>query len=187
MLVKNLEELKINFVVNNKLVRGLDYYEKTVFEWKSNLIGSQDTICAGGRYDHLVEELGGKPCPGVGFSIGMERLILLLEDKKNTVYKPTSLDVFFVCLTKETIPIAIKYSEEIREKITNLNLKINFGLESASSQFKRADNSGAQVALILGEEELKNNSISFKELRKEGSQEDLVLEEVIERFKEKRA
>ena len=187
LLLKNLDELKIKFDVNNKLVRGLDYYGKTVFEWKSNTIGAQDTICAGGRYDHLVEELGGKPCPGVGFSIGMERLILLLEDKKNTLYRPTSLDVFFVCLTEETIPIAIKYSEEIRGKITNLNLKINFGLQSASSQFKRADNSGAEVALILGEEELKNKSISFKELRKECSQETLTLEEVIERFKEMRA
>ena len=182
-----MDDLKVNFLLNNKLVRGLDYYEKTVFEWKSNLIGAQDTICAGGRYDNLVEELGGKPCPGVGFSIGMERLILLLEDKKNTLYKPTSLDVFFVCLTEESIPIAIKYSEEIREKIRNLNLKINFGLESASSQFKRADNSGAEVTLILGEEELKNNSISFKELRKESSQVTLTLEEVIERFKKMRA
>ena len=182
VLLKNLDELKINFVVNNKLVRGLDYYEKTVFEWKSSIIGSQDAICAGGRYDHLVEELGGKPCPGVGFSIGMERLILLLEDKKKSLYKPTSLDVFFVCLTEETIPIAIKYSEAIRERVTNLNLKTNFGLESASSQFKKADNSGAEVALILGEEELKNNSISFKELRKESSQETLTLEEVIERL-----
>jgi len=187
LLLKTLDELKVNFLLNNKLVRGLDYYEKTVFEWKSNLIGAQDTICAGGRYDNLVEELGGKPCPGVGFSIGMERLILLLEDKKNTLYKPTSLDVFFVCLTEESIPIAIKYSEEIREKIRNLNLKINFGLESASSQFKRADNSGAEVTLILGEEELKNNSISFKELRKESSQVTLTLEEVIERFKKMRA
>ena len=187
LLLNTLDELKVNILLNNKLVRGLDYYEKTVFEWKSNLIGAQDTICAGGRYDNLVEELGGKPCPGVGFSIGMERLILLLEDKKNTLYKPTSLDVFFVCLTEESIPIAIKYSEEIREKIRNLNLKINFGLESASSQFKRADNSGAEVTLILGEEELKNNSISFKELRKESSQVTLTLEEVIERFKKMRA
>ena len=184
-LLHVLDDLKLPYIVNPKLVRGLDYYNKTVFEWKTDKIGAQDTVCAGGRYDTLVQDLGGKPCPGVGFSIGMERLVLLLQDdKKEKLDDLTKLHVFFICLTRESIPMAIHYVEEIREKIPNLNIKINFGLESASSQFKRADNSGAEIALILGEEELNKKKISVKALRNELPQKAYNLMEVIRKLQD---
>ena len=184
-LLHMLDDLKLPYIVNPKLVRGLDYYNKTVFEWKTDKIGAQDTVCAGGRYDTLVQDLGGKPCPGVGFSIGMERLVLLLQDdKKEKLDDLTKLHVFFICLTRESIPMAILYVEEIREKIPNLNIKINFGLESASSQFKRADNSGAEIALILGEEELNKKKISVKALRNELPQKAYNLMEVIRKLQD---
>ena len=166
-----LKVADVKFSINQKLVRGLDYYNQTVYEWKTELLGAQDTVCGGGRYDNLVEELGGKPCPATGFSIGMERLILLIQAGTGLNLDNTKLDLFFVCLSKEGIQKAIMYSESLREKVTNLNIRINMGLESAGSQFKKADKSGAKFALILGDDELKNNTISIKDLRSKSDQE----------------
>ena len=177
-----LKVADVKFSINQKLVRGLDYYNQTVYEWKTELLGAQDTVCGGGRYDNLVEELGGKPCPATGFSIGMERLILLIQAGTGLNLDNTKLDLFFVCLSKEGIQKAIMYSESLREKVTNLNIRINMGLESAGSQFKKADKSGAKSALILGEDELKSNTISIKDLRTKSDQETFSYEDLEKRI-----
>jgi len=180
-----LSQNELPFSVNDRLVRGLDYYNRTVFEWKASGIGAQNTICGGGRYDGLVKELGGYSCPAIGFSIGMERLILLINQSNNdNVSSSTNLGCFFICLGDEAIfSKAIHYAEKIRENIPGINLKVNLESTSASSQFKKADKSGAEIALIMGEEELKGNTISFKELRTNSPQETLSLELAIDRLK----
>ena len=177
-----LKEADVKFSINQKLVRGLDYYNQTVYEWKTDLLGAQDTVCGGGRYDNLVEELGGKPCPATGFSIGMERLILLIKASTELNLANTKLDLFFVCLSKEGIQKAIMYSESLREKVTNLNIRVNMGLEGAGSQFKKADKSGAKFALVLGDDELKNNTISIKDLRTKSDQETFSYEDLEKRI-----
>ena len=182
-LLSILDESNIEYKANPKLVRGLDYYNQTVFEWKTTLLGSQDTILGGGRYDNLVEELGGKSCPAVGFSIGLERLLLLLREQKQ-INLSESLDIYFISLCERSARKAIIVSEILRNKFPSLSVKTNLGLESVSSQFKKADKSGAKVALIIGDEELENNKISFKNLRTKSDQESLDFENLIERIEQ---
>ena len=176
-----LETHGIEYEVNPKLVRGLDYYNQTVFEWKTDLLGSQDTILGGGRYDNLVEELGGKSCPAIGFSIGLERLILLLKDR-DKINIESNIDIYFICFSQSSAEEAIMYSEKLKNKFPSLRIKTNLGLESASSQFKKADKSGAKIALILGEEELDSKKISFKDLRTKSNQESLTFDELINKL-----
>jgi len=178
-----LDSAGIDFSINQRLVRGLDYYNQTVYEWKTDQLGAQDTVCGGGRYDNLVEELGGKSCPATGFSIGMERLILLMNETLDLSVENENIYLFFVCLSKESIQKAIMYSESLREKVSELGIKINMGLEGAGSQFKKADKSGAAFALILGDDELKNNTISMKDLRSKSDQETLSYEDLEKRIK----
>tara|TARA_Y100000768_G_scaffold193726_1_gene145368 strand:+ start:2361 stop:3632 length:1272 start_codon:yes stop_codon:yes gene_type:complete len=179
-----LNSAGIEFTINQRLVRGLDYYNQTVYEWKTDLLGAQDTVCGGGRYDNLVEELGGKSCPATGFSIGMERLILLIKETLELNVENKNIDIFFVCLSKESIQKAIMYSESLREKVSELGIRVNMGLEGVGSQFKKADKSGAMFAFILGEDELKNNTISMKDLRSKSDQETLSYKDLEERIKE---
>ena len=179
-----LNSAGIEFTINQRLVRGLDYYNQTVYEWKTDLLGAQDTVCGGGRYDNLVEELGGKSCPATGFSIGMERLILLIKETLDLNVENKNIDIFFVCLSKESIQKAIMYSESLREKVSELGIRVNMGLEGAGSQFKKADKSGAMFAFILGDDELKNNTISMKDLRSKSDQETLSYKDLEKRIKE---
>ena len=182
-LLNILEMLGISYAVNPNLVRGLDYYNKTVFEWKTSSLGSQDTVCAGGRYDNLIEELGGKACPAIGFSIGMERLILLIQDSVDRkLVENQSVDCFFVCFGDESILKAMVLAEQIRDRIPNLNLKVNLGSESAGSQFKKADKSGARFALVLGDTELEDKVISCKDLRENSEQETMDIESLIDKL-----
>ena len=181
-LLEILEKSNLKFEVNPRLVRGLDYYNQTVFEWKTELLGSQDTILGGGRYDKLVEELGGKACPAIGFSIGLERLILLLK-KQSLIKHEDKLDIYFICFTERSLEEAIMYSEKLKDELPYIVIKINLGLESANSQFKKADKSGAKMALILGEEELESKKISFKDLRTKSDQESLTFENLIKKLK----
>ena len=181
-LLEILEKSNLKFEVNPRLVRGLDYYNQTVFEWKTELLGSQDTILGGGRYDKLVEELGGKACPAIGFSIGLERLILLLKEQ-SLIKNEDKLDIYFICFTERSLEEAIMYSEKLKDKFPSLVIKINLGLESANSQFKKADKSGAKMALILGEEELESKKISFKDLRTKSDQESLTFKNLIKKLK----
>ena len=176
-LLAILDEAHVDYIVNPLLVRGLDYYNQTVFEWKTNLLGSQDTILGGGRYDKLVEELGGKSCPAVGFSLGLERLILLLEEQEKEI-DSEELNIFFISFSEKAAQKAIMYAEELRNEFPQLTIRTNLGIESANSQFKKADKSGAKATLILGEEELENNKISFKDLRTNTEQETLTLQEL---------
>ncbi|MEL0243290.1 MAG: histidine--tRNA ligase [Gammaproteobacteria bacterium] len=176
-LLAILDEAHVDYIVNPLLVRGLDYYNQTVFEWKTNLLGSQDTILGGGRYDNLVEELGGKSCPAVGFSLGLERLILLLEEQEKVI-DSEELNIFFISFSEKAAQKAIMYAEELRNDFPQLTIRTNLGIESANSQFKKADKSGAKATLILGEEELENNKISFKDLRTNTEQETLTLQEL---------
>ena len=179
-----LTKSNIDFEVNDKLVRGLDYYNKTVFEWKTKELGAQDTVCGGGRYDDLVAQLGGKDSPAVGFSMGLERLVLLVkEHSKDKVSTETELDCNFICLTDDSVSYALINAEKIREAIPTINLKVNLQVTSANSQFKRADKSGSKIALIVGDAELKDNTISLKDLEIKESQETLNLDQIISRLK----
>ena len=180
-LLKILDEMGIGYIVNPRLVRGLDYYNQTVFEWKTDLLGSQDTLLGGGRYDNLVQELGGKPCPAIGFSIGLERLILLLN-QEDKIKLETNLDIYFICFSESTAQEAIIYAEKLKDEIPSLSIKTNLGLESAGSQFKKADKSGAKIALVIGEEELKDKKITFKDLRSKSDQETLTFEDLVEKI-----
>ena len=181
-IIHILEQNGIKPNVNSKLVRGLDYYNQTVFEWKTDLLGSQDTILGGGRYDNLVKELGGKSCPAIGFSIGLERLILLLQEQ-NKIATKEDLDIYFICFSESSAQEAIMHAEKLKDEYPSLRIKTNLGLESANSQFKKADKSGAKIALIIGEEELNNKEISYKDLRTKSNQVSLTFEDLLEKLK----
>jgi histidyl-tRNA synthetase len=162
-----LDQLNIAYELNPRLVRGLDYYSKTVFEWVTDELGSQGTICAGGRYDGLIEQLGGKPNFAVGFALGMERLLLLLETLDLTL--ENSLDVYFICFGEKTVKTALCLAEQLRNALPNLKIQLDCTGSSLKSQFKKADKSGARYALILGEDEVMRSEISIKSLRDEHS------------------
>ena len=169
LLCQILKDNQVNFRLNKRLVRGLDYYNRTVFEWITSDLGSQGTVAGGGRYDYLVERLGGKPTPACGFAIGIERIILLLEktDFKNDI----NPDIYIVNLGNESRDKSFTIAENLR----NQNYKVTVNLDSASfkSQMKKADKSNATIALIIGEDELKNNLIQVKLIRKDGSQTEV--------------
>ncbi len=159
---KNFEGLKarldaagIPYVINPKLVRGLDYYSKTVFEWVTDKLGAQGTVCAGGRYDGLVEQMGGKPTAGVGFAMGIERLVLLLETLEQIPQEISRQVDVYLCAFGEAAELAgLTLAERVRDQLPNLRLQVNAGAGSFKSQFKKADKSGALYALILGDDEM---------------------------------
>nr|WP_267874390.1 histidine--tRNA ligase [Pseudomonas quercus] len=173
-LKARLDAAGIPYVINPKLVRGLDYYSKTVFEWTTDKLGAQGTVCAGGRYDGLVEQMGGKPTPGVGFAMGIERLILLLETLEQV---PEALarqvDVYLCAIGEAAELAALTLSEQLRDQVPGLRLQVNAGSGSFKSQFKKADKSGALFALVLGEDELAQEVIGFKPLRGQGEQQNV--------------
>ncbi len=167
---KGLDLLKIPYVINPVLVRGLDYYGHTVFEWVTDKLGSQATICAGGRYDKLVEQLGGSPTPAVGFALGIERIILLMEILNKAQLINLKSSVFIVSSSEAAIKNALILSESIRDHHPNLEVLTNISEGSFKSQFKKADKSGADLALILGDDEIKNHTIGIKNLRHQAEQ-----------------
>lgn len=169
-LKTHLDDLGIEYVINPNLVRGLDYYNKTVFEWVTYDLGSQGTVCAGGRYDGLVEQLGGKPTPAVGFAMGIERLMALLIDK-NIVAEIVEKDIYMVLVGDSVTRPGLVISESIRDVLPKLNVQMNCGAGSFKSQFKKADKSGAKIALVLGEDEVKKQMIVVKYLREKRDQE----------------
>ncbi|MBA1291220.1 histidine--tRNA ligase [Pseudomonas japonica] len=173
-LKARLDAAGIPYVINPKLVRGLDYYSKTVFEWVTDKLGAQGTVCAGGRYDGLVEQMGGKPTPGVGFAMGIERLILLLETLEQV---PESIarqvDVYLCAIGDAAELAALTLSERLRDGSPALRLQVNAGGGSFKNQFKKADRSGALFALVLGEDELAREVVGFKPLRGQGEQQEI--------------
>jgi histidyl-tRNA synthetase len=168
-----LDAANISYQINPRLVRGLDYYSKTVFEWVTNHLGAQGTVCAGGRYDGLVEQLGGKPCPGVGFAMGVERLVLLLDE---LAVVPDSIaqtvDLYLVAVGNVELE-ALVLAENLRSQCPGIRLECHCGGGSFKSQMKKADKSGASIALILGEDEAASGTIGVKYLR-----EDIVQQSV---------
>ena len=173
-LKARLDALGIRYVVNPKLVRGLDYYSKTVFEWVTDKLGAQGTVCAGGRYDGLVEQMGGRPTPGVGFAMGIERLILLLETLNLVPAEiARQIDVYFCTLGEAAELAAIRLAEQLRDQLPGLRLQVNAGGGNFKTQLKKADRSAALFALVLGEDELARQVIGFKPLRGQGEQQEI--------------
>jgi len=161
----------IGFVVNPRLVRGLDYYSKTVFEWTTDRLGAQGTVCAGGRYDGLVEQFGGKPTPATGFALGLERLVEL-TGAAATHEDPACPDVYFILSGERAVAAGFRLAEQIRDQST-VRVLLHCGGGSFKSQFKKADKSGARLALIIGETELDREMIAIKPLRQDLPQTDV--------------
>ena len=157
-----LDAAGLAYRVNPRLVRGMDYYNLTVFEWTTTLLGSQATVCGGGRYDQLIEQLGGKPAPGVGFGLGIERLLLLL-DAVGVQAPPLAPDVYAVLPDLQLLPQVMPVLEVLRA--AGVAVVLNAGGGSMKSQFKRADASGARHALIFGIDEVARGEVSIKPLR----------------------
>lgn len=178
-----LDAAGIRYVVNPALVRGLDYYNKTVFEWTTTELGAQGTVCAGGRYDGLVEQLGGQKTPAVGFAIGLERL-LLLQAAVQGESVTSDADVFIAAVGEGAAAAGLLLAEALRDALPDLRVLVNCGGGSFKSQFKRADKSGARFALVLGEDEVKNGTISLKWLREEHEQQTLAQADVAAFMKE---
>ena len=169
-----LDAAGVRYEINQRLVRGLDYYCKTVFEWVTDKLGSQGTVCAGGRYDGLVEQLGGKPTPAVGFAMGVERLILLLETLELIPAEVLqTLDVYICPVGEQASLSALLLADTLRDEHSWLRIQTHCGGGSFKSQMKKADKSGARFALLLGEDELTNNTVSIKDLRNESAQQTL--------------
>ncbi|TOL03714.1 histidine--tRNA ligase [Vibrio parahaemolyticus] len=179
-LCELLDAAGIEYTVNERLVRGLDYYNRTVFEWITESLGAQGTVCGGGRYDGLVEQLGGKPTPAVGFAMGLERLVLMLETLELTDVR-RSVDVYVVTAGEGTMMAGMKLAEQLREAISGVRVMSHFGGGNFKKQFKRADKVGAVVALVLGENEVADNTVVLKDLVG-GEQETYSQAEVAEKI-----
>ena len=178
-----LDCLGINFVINTRLVRGLDYYNRTVFEWTTTDLGSQGTICAGGRYDGLVEKMGGKPTDAVGLAIGLERLILLLEEQKVDI-TDEKLAIYIITPDDKAQLKSMQIASSLHDLLPNVIIYNDITLGSFKSQFKKADKASADFALILGEDELNNNQVSIKPLKSQDEQQTLSLDETVKYFKD---
>ena len=163
-LTATLNDLGISYEINTRLVRGLDYYSKTVFEWVTDELGSQGTVCAGGRYDGLIEQLGGKPNFAVGFAMGIERLLALIEVSGN-IPQTRTVDVYMIRVGEAAEREGLRFAETIRNEVPGLKLQVNCGGGSFKSQFKKADKIGAGYAIILGDDEVSRGEVSIKSLR----------------------
>jgi len=177
-LKASLDASGVEYTINPRLVRGLDYYCKTVFEWVTDELGAQGTICAGGRYDGLVEQLGGKSTPAVGFALGMERILALLESQQQL--QPESIDVYMMLLGEASEIKGLQLAEEIRGQLPDVKMVTHCGGGSLKSQMKKADKSGANIALILAEDELKNAQVTVKYLRQKKEQLTVGFDELAE-------
>lgn len=184
-LCATLDHVGIKYDINPRLVRGLDYYSKTVFEWVTDQLGAQGTICAGGRYDGLVAQLGGKATPAVGFAMGLERLVLLLAAKglPGDLNKPA--DVYFIALGEAAQLQALVLAEQIRTQIPNLRLITHCGGGNFKAQLKKADFSGAEYALIIGDKELASDTLLVKPLRGQADQVTIAADDSVTFLKEK--
>ena len=169
----HLNRMNIEYIIDHHLVRGLDYYTHTVFEWTTNALGAQNAVSGGGRYDTLVEQLGGKSTSAVGFAVGLERVIALLESNRIDIeLGGEKLDLYFIVLGVPNE--AMKISEQLRDDWPTCKIIVDYSGTKATAQFKRADQSGAQLALILGEEEVTHEAITVRLLRKPKAEESTV-------------
>lgn len=174
-----LKAAGIEFSINPRMVRGLDYYSLTVFEWLTDKLGAQNAICSGGRYDGLVEQLGGKPCEGVGWGMGIERVIELMK-LAETPIDSNDPDLFFVVdNSPQAKSCAFHLAEQIRDELNQVKLSVYCGEAGFKSQLKQADKSGARIALILGQEELSSETVGLKYLRERQEQKTVAQSELI--------
>ncbi len=172
-----LDQADVPYVINPRLVRGLDYYGRTVFEWVTDRLGAQGTVCAGGRYDALVEQLGGKPVPAIGFALGLERLVALVEEAGQVPERPAA-DVYMVLVGDDSAAPGLVLAEQLRSALPGLRVQMHCGGGSFKSQFKRADRSGARFALVLAEGEVAAGTVSVKNLRTDEPQRTVPMNEV---------
>lgn len=174
-----LTQLGIFYTVNPRLVRGLDYYNHTVFEWVTDKLGSQASVCAGGRYDGLVEQLGGENVPCYGFSLGMERVLLLLEALSKKLAPEKKPQLFLMATSDVAMQKALALAEVLRDHNETWSVVTNISGGSFKSQFKKADKSGAELAIILGEEEMEKDNVSVKNLRVQEEQLTITQDQLI--------
>ena len=176
-LCQLLDAAGIAYKINPRLVRGLDYYNRTVFEWMTDSLGAQGTVCGGGRYDGLVEQLGGHATKAVGFAMGLERLVLLMETLGLTEVR-RKVDVYVVTMGENSLSAGMLLAEKLRNGIDDIRVMTHFGGGNFKKQFKRADKVGAKIALVLGEEEIANQEVTVKNLQ-EGAQEKIAQKDLI--------
>jgi len=180
-LCAQLRSAGIEYHVEPHLVRGLDYYTRTVFEWTTDALGSQSTVCAGGRYDGLVAQLGGTDTPGVGWAMGQERIVMLLQ-KQNLDLLKARPHIYLVLVGEQAEIPGFQLAERLRDAWPDLGVQVNLGGGSFKTQFKRADKSGAEFALVLGDDEVARGVVAVKALRRESAQEECPLERISERI-----
>jgi histidyl-tRNA synthetase len=168
-----LRDLGIAFTVNPRLVRGLDYYSRTVFEWITDALGSQDAVCSGGRYDGLIAQLGGDATPAIGFAMGVERVVTLIE-QAGTAPAPAGADVYLVTLGEPALRAAIRLAEALRDALPGRRVELNVGGGNLKAQFRRADRSGARLAVVIGEDEIARGVAQLKPLREAGTAQSVV-------------
>ncbi|MGI9234642.1 MAG: histidine--tRNA ligase, partial [Woeseiaceae bacterium] len=172
-----LDAAGVSYSINPRLVRGLDYYSRTVFEWVTDALGAQGAVCSGGRYDGLVEKLGGRPTPAIGWAMGIERFVALFEACGGEA-PAQQADVYIAAVGEGAQVRAFALAEELRDSIDGVRVEVNLGGGSFKSQMKRADKSNAEYALLLGEQELSENRIGVKPLRSKEDQESVALENI---------
>lgn len=183
-LCRHLDAVGIKYVVNPRLVRGLDYYTHTVFEWVTSELGSQGAVCSGGRYDGLVAQLGGKSTPAIGWALGEERLVELLKVQKGEV-AGAAPHIYFVVAGERAEAVGLMLAERLRGSLPGVHIETNCGGGSFKSQLKRADNSGAQFALVLGDAETEKQVVGLKSLRVESPQAEIAWGEIANALKSK--
>lgn len=170
-----LQAAGLSYEINPRLVRGLDYYCDTVFEWVTDSLGAQGTICAGGRYDGLVEQLGGKSTPAVGFAMGLERIVLMMQQQETLECLP---DVYVV-VEKQSEPFGLRVSEQLRQHCPNFSVVMDGSAAGLKAQFKRADKSGARFAVVIGEQVASEGVVVLKDLRQNGEQQTLPVDAML--------
>ena len=178
-----LDAVGIQYEINPKLVRGLDYYNKTVFEWVTSTLGAQGTVCGGGRYDGLVEQLGGHATSGVGFAMGLERLVLLVQEVNKSIPVKSAVDIYVVYQGEGTTLAAFQLAEKLRSELPHLSTMLHCSGGNFKKQFRRADKSGATLALVLGESEVQNNQVVVKHLLGAAEQQTIDVDNLIEHVK----
>lgn len=178
-LCQLLDSAGVKYNINQRLVRGLDYYNRTVFEWVTNSLGAQGTVCGGGRYDGLVSQLGGQPTPAVGFAMGVERLVLLVQAVNPSLNRDSSIDIYMISSGDEkTIAAAQKMAEVLRDGLPDKRIVTNYGSSNFKKQFAKADKLGAKIAVIIGENEIANQSVTIKKLQT-GEQVEVAEKEIV--------
>jgi histidyl-tRNA synthetase len=181
-LRKILDDAGVAYSVNPRLVRGLDYYSRTVFEWVTDQLGAQGAVCSGGRYDGLVEQLGGPATPAIGWALGVERLLALMESQDYPF--PADFPQVYMVMAGEAAEIAgMRLAESLRDGHADLRLEVNCGGGSFKTQMKKADRSGAQVAVILGENEVERQVAGLKPLRGDGEQQEVTWDDLAGRLR----